>query len=150
MPARHVPEAVGSVTHAPAIHRLAVPLAHQGRYSGATEEIWFAGSMTGMTPPGMQQGSGMFDDDCDEATVLAACRDGPRLAYSEIGTLANLNWFLGDVSSPAPRLKHARSRTATRSTPIVDSCFGTGPGQARALRDGLRTETGITADGRHT
>ena len=97
--------------------------------------------MKGMTPPGMQQGSGMFDDDCDEATVLAVCRDGPRLACSEAGTLTDLNWSFCDVASPAPRLKHARSRA------VDASC---GPRQFRVLRQGLQTETGITADGRHT
>ena len=83
----------------------------------------------------------MFDDDCDEATLLAACRDGPRLAGSEIGTLANLNWSFGDAASPAPRLKHARLRA------VDASCD---PRQFRVLRQGLQTETGLTADGRHS
>ena len=89
----------------------------------------------------MQQGSGMFDDDCVRATVLAARRDGLRLASSETGTLANPDLLFGAVASPAPHLKHARSRA-------VDACCG--PWQFRGLRDGLRSETGLTVDGRHT
>ncbi len=81
--------------------------------------------------------------------VLAECRDGPRFAYAEIGTFANLHWFFNEVASPVPYLKHARSRVATRHTPIVDGCCGTGPEQIRVLRDGLQTETGLTADGKH-
>ena len=234
-------EAVGSGTQAPAIRRQAVPLAQQARDRVATEEAWFAGAMSSMAPLQMQQGNGMFDNDREQATVLAdasvdvsltamlvdtvsaplvgqaavetglpvrvgfsavveedgpvvswrsdaddqgmvaepldsvidggvhaagimrspiaetaptldvlaECRDGPRFACAEIGTFANLHWFFNEVASPVPYLKHARSRVATRHTPIVDGCCGTGPEQIRVLRDGLQTETGLTADGKH-
>ena len=115
----------------------------------ATEEAWFVGSMSGMPPPGIRQGSGMFDDDCDEATVLAACRDGPRFSSADIGTFAEPHWFFGDVAPSAPHLKSARSRIATWHTPIIDWRCGAGPGPFRVLRDGLETATGLTTDGRH-
>ena len=76
----------------------------------------------------------MFDDNREQATVLSADRDGPRFA--------NLHWFFSEAASPAPHVRHARSRFATRHTPIVDGCCG--PGQVRVL-----SEAGFTADGKH-
>ena len=72
----------------------------------------------------------------------------PGFAFAEFGPFANLHWFFSEVASPVPYLKHARSRDATRHTPIVDGCCGTGPEQVRVPRDGLQTETGLTADGK--
>lgn len=53
------------------------------------------------------------------------------------GPLADLHWIFSEAASPAPGLKHARSRAAGRPTLIVDRCCSAG----------LQTETGLTADG---
>ena len=76
----------------------------------------------------------MFDDDRERA--------GRRPALAETGTFANLHRLFSEVASPAPHLK-------TRHTPVVDGRRGTAPEPVRVLRDGLQTDTGLTADGRH-
>lgn len=63
--------------------------------------------------------------------------------------VADLHWFFSEAASPAPYLKHARSRAAALPTPIFDRWCNAGPKQIRVLRDSLQTETGLTADGRH-
>ncbi len=95
------------------------------------------------------QGSNMFDNDFRPAIVPAECRDGQSLAGAGVGMFANLHRFFSEAASPTPILKNARSRVASRPTPGVDRRCGTGPERVRAPRDGLQTETGITADGRH-
>lgn len=65
------------------------------------------------------------------------------------GPLADLHRFFSEAASPAPDLKHARPRAAALPTPIVDRCCSACAEHIRVLRDGLQTETGLTADGQH-